>query len=87
MLKVSAFYLEKQKSFIPKNIHMISAIVSKWTEIVSTDGVCCPNFQQRFCISPEHPTLTHTAKPANRAGLLAVQKAYKINDNSEKAQR
>ena len=41
----------------------------------------------KMILRVKHPTLTHTAKPANRAGLLAVQKAYRINDNSEKAQR
>ena len=37
MRKVSAFYLEKQKTFIP-NQNMIQAVVSKQANIVPTDG-------------------------------------------------
>jgi hypothetical protein len=40
MLKVSDFYLEKQKSFIPKIL-----VVSKYAKIDPKDGACCPNFQ------------------------------------------
>ena len=47
MLKVSAFYLEKQKSFIPKK-NIISAVVSKYAKIDPKDDACCPNFQWRF---------------------------------------
>ena len=47
MLKVSAFYLEKQKSFIPKN-NIFQAVVSKYAKIDSKDGAYCPNFQWRF---------------------------------------
>ena len=45
MLKISPFYLEKQKSSIPKKMW---AVVSKKAKIVPTDGFCCPNFQRRF---------------------------------------
>ena len=44
MLKVSAFYLEKQKSFIPKK-NTFYAVVAKYAKIDPTDGACCPNFQ------------------------------------------
>ena len=44
MLKVSAFYLEKQKSVIPKN-NILLAVVSKYAKREPKDGVCCPNFQ------------------------------------------
>jgi hypothetical protein len=37
MLKVSALYLEKQKTFIPKK-NMISVIVSELAKTVTTDG-------------------------------------------------
>ena len=47
MLKVSAFYLEKQKSFIPsKNI--IQAVVSKQAKRVPTDGALRSQFSGRF---------------------------------------
>ena len=42
-VKVPAFDLEKQKSFIPKK-NMFYAIVSKYAKIVPKDGACCPNF-------------------------------------------
>jgi hypothetical protein len=41
MLKVSDFYLEKQKSFIPKKKHFLSPTA----KIDPKDGVSCPNFQ------------------------------------------
>jgi hypothetical protein len=40
MLKVSAFYLEKQKSFIPKKLFL-----SRTAKIDLKDGVSRPNFQ------------------------------------------
>ena len=47
MLKISAVYLEKQKSFIPKK-NVCPAIVSKYAKIDSKDCTSCPNFQWRF---------------------------------------
>ena len=47
MLKVSAFYLEKQKSCIPKK-NIFQAEVSKYAKIDPKDGACSPNFQWRF---------------------------------------
>ena len=44
MLKVSAFHLEKQKSFIPKKNNFL-AVGSKYAKIDPKDGACCPNFQ------------------------------------------
>ena len=45
MMKVSAFYLEKQKKiFIPKKNNVL-AVVSKYAKRDPKDGVCCPNFQ------------------------------------------
>jgi hypothetical protein len=44
MLKVSAFYLEKQKSFIPKK-NICLAVVSNYAKRDPKDGVCCHNFQ------------------------------------------
>jgi hypothetical protein len=41
MLKVSAFYLEKQKSFIPKKKYFLS----RTAKIDPKDGVSRPNFQ------------------------------------------
>ena len=43
MLKVSAFYLEKQKSFIPKKIFFRPLSISKQKSFVYW-----PNFQRRF---------------------------------------
>ena len=43
MLKVSAFYLEKQKSFIPKKIYFRPLSISKQKSFVYR-----PNFQWRF---------------------------------------
>ena len=40
MLKVSAFYLEKQKSLIPKKYFL-----SRTAKIDPKDGAFCPNFQ------------------------------------------
>ena len=40
MLKVSAFYLEKQKSFIPKKNKL-----SRTAKLDPKDGVSRPNFQ------------------------------------------
>ena len=52
MLKVSAFYLEKQKIFIPKK-NIFLAVVSKCAKRDPKDGVSCPNFQWRFwCRDP-----------------------------------
>jgi len=39
MLKVSAFYLEKHKSFIPKKNS------NRTAKIDPKDGTSCPNFQ------------------------------------------
>ena len=44
MLKVSAFYIEKQKRFILKK-NTFQAVVSKYAKIDPKDGACCPNFQ------------------------------------------
>ena len=55
MLKVSAFYLEKQKSFIPKE-NIFLAVVSKYAKRDPKDGVFCPNFQRRFCYSRKNCT-------------------------------
>jgi hypothetical protein len=41
MLKVSSFYLEKQKSFIP----ILLAVVAKHAKIIPKDGASRPNFQ------------------------------------------
>jgi hypothetical protein len=43
-MKVSAFYLEKQKSFIPKKIYFLS----RTAKIDPKDGVSRPNFQWSF---------------------------------------
>ena len=43
VLKVSAFYLEKQKSFIPKK-----NFFGRTAKVDPKDGVSCPNFQWRF---------------------------------------
>ena len=57
-LKVSAFYLEKQKSFIPKNIYFL-AVVSNYAKRDPIDGVCCPNFQRRFWVKSETKLVAH----------------------------
>jgi hypothetical protein len=44
MLKVSAFYLEKQKSVISKE-NIFLAVVSKHAKIIPKDGASRPNFQ------------------------------------------
>jgi hypothetical protein len=41
MLKVSAFYLEKQKRFIPNKIYFLS----RTAKLDPKDGVSRPNFQ------------------------------------------
>ena len=43
MLKVSGFYLEKQKSFIPKKA-LIQAVVSRQAKRVPTDGALPSQF-------------------------------------------
>ena len=45
MLKISAFYLEKQKSFIPKKYIFI---FSRTAKIHPKDGVSRLNFQEGF---------------------------------------
>ena len=47
MLKVSASYLEKQKSFIPKK-NIFLAVVSKHANIIPKVGASRPSFQWRF---------------------------------------
>ena len=47
MLKVSAVYLEKQKSFIPEKIIFL-AVVSKHAKIIPKDPKSRPNFQWKF---------------------------------------
>ena len=42
--RVPAFYLGKQKNFIPKKIFFWAA-VSKYASRDRKDGICCPNFQ------------------------------------------
>ena len=56
MLKVSSFYLQKQKSFIPK-INIVLAVVSKHAKIIPKDGASRPNFQWRFWFSSEKLSL------------------------------
>ena len=53
ILKVSAFYLEKQKSFIPKK-NIFLAVFSKHAKIIPKDGASRLNFPKGF---------GHTAKP------------------------
>ena len=43
-LKVSAFYLEKQKSFIPKKKYFLS----RTAKVHPKDGVSCLNFPEGF---------------------------------------
>ena len=50
MLKVSAFYHEKQKSFIPKK-NIFLAVVSKHAKIIPKDVASCPIFQWRFWLN------------------------------------
>ena len=47
MLKVSAFHLEKQKSFVPKKI-IFYAVVFKYTTVDPKDGVAVPIFSEGF---------------------------------------
>ena len=47
MLKVSAFYLEKQKSFISKK-NIFLAVVSKQAKIIPKDGASPLNFPEGF---------------------------------------
>ena len=47
MLKVSAFYLEKQKSFIPKK-NIFLAVVSKQAKIIPKEGASRLNFPEGF---------------------------------------
>ena len=49
MLKVSAFYLEKQKSLIPKK-NIIQAVISNQAKRREFQqmALCCPNFPGRF---------------------------------------
>jgi hypothetical protein len=49
MLKVSAFYLEKQKSFIPKK-NVFLAVVSKHAKIIPKDGASRPNLREGFAL-------------------------------------
>ena len=51
VLKVSAFYLEKQKSFIPKKKNLFG----RTAKVDPKDGVSCPNFQWRFWRQPPIP--------------------------------
>ena len=44
ILKVSAFYIEKQKSFIPKKKHFSS----RTAKVDQIDGVSRPNFPEGF---------------------------------------
>ena len=47
ILKVSAFYLEKQKSFIPKK-NIFLAVFSKHAKIIPKDGASRLNFPGGF---------------------------------------
>ena len=49
ILKVSAFYLEKQKSFIPKK-NVFLAVVSKHAKIIPKDGASRPNLREGFAL-------------------------------------
>ena len=57
MLNISFFYLEKQKSFIPKKKYELS---QEWTgfNIKTTSCVYWPNFQQWFCTRARYCSLT-----------------------------
>ena len=48
MLKVSAFYLEKQKSFIPKKIFFRPLSISKQKKTLFTDPIFSEGFAQSF---------------------------------------
>ena len=58
MLKVSVFYLQKQKSFIPKK-NIFLAVFSKHAKIIPKDGASHPNFQWRFWLV-HAPVLCYT---------------------------
>ena len=47
MLKISAFYLEKQKSFIPKK-YIIQAVVSKQAKEFQQMAFAVPIFSEGF---------------------------------------
>ena len=51
ILKVSAFYLEKQKSFIPKK----NVFLSRTAKVDPKYGVSRLNYQWRFCAHPRFP--------------------------------
>ena len=54
MLKVSAFYLEKQKSFIPKK-NILLPVFSKHVKIIPKDGASRLNFLEGFEINQIDP--------------------------------
>ena len=62
MLKVSAFYLEKQKSFIPKK-NIFLAVFSKHAKIIPKDGASRLNFPEGFgqCNDKNHMNNTYSA--------------------------
>ena len=74
MLKVSVFYLEKQKSCIPKNI-MIQAVVPKQAKRVSTDGALLSQFSLKVLIIGTGPdfqfVLENSAKASEHLQLKA----------------
>ena len=48
VLKVSAFYLEKQKKVLFLKKYFFLPVVSKHAKIIPRDGASSPNFQWRF---------------------------------------
>ena len=74
MLKISPFYLEKQKSCIPKNI-MIQAVVPKQAKRVSTDGALLSQFSLKVLIIGTGPdfqfVLENSAKASEHLQLKA----------------
>ena len=74
MLKVSVFYLEKQKSCIPKNI-IIQAVVPKQAKRVSTDGALLSQFSLKVLIIGTGPdfqfVLENSAKASEHLQLKA----------------
>ena len=66
ILKVSAFYFEKQKSFIPKK-YFFWAVVSKQAKIIPKEGASRLNFPEGF--GPEchfiQPAILHTFQKVN----------------------
>jgi hypothetical protein len=84
--QTDAFYLEKQKSFIPKK-NIFQDLFSKHALNMPKDNICCPNFQWRFWIEGFSPRLVLPAILGKGSAWREIQNLHTYEDCNSKIEK